>query len=131
MRAADVMEKDLVTVSPELTLDRFEELLTLEDIGGAPVVDANGALVGIASKTDIVRALSEELSEREQDGFELGAEMQVGDIMTTEVVTVTPGEDVRAVAQRMIDAHVHRVLVVEGTEVVGIITSLDLLRALV
>jgi CBS domain-containing protein len=131
MRAADVMEKDLVTVSPELTLDRFEELLTLEDIGGAPVVDSNGALVGIASKTDIVRALSEELSEREQDGFELGAEMQVGDIMTTEIVTVTPGEDVRAVAQRMIDAHVHRVLVVEGTEVVGIITSLDLLRALV
>lgn len=128
MKASDLMQKGVVVVSPELRLDQFEELLTSEDISGAPVVDTNGALVGIASKTDIVRALSEEL--RERSDSDLGSNLTVEDIMSGEVVTVGPDEDAKAIARKMIDGHLHRVLVVNESDVVGIVTSLDLLRLL-
>jgi CBS domain-containing protein len=128
MKASDLMQKGVVVVSPELGLDQFEELLTSEDISGAPVIDTNGALVGIASKTDIVRALSEEL--RERSDSDLGSNLTVEDIMSGEVVTVGPNEDAKVIARKMIDGHLHRVLVVNETDVIGIVTSLDLLRLL-
>jgi CBS domain-containing protein len=128
MKASDLMQKGVVVVSPELRIDQFEELLTSEDISGAPVVDTNGALVGIASKTDIVRALSEELRERADS--DLGSNLTVEDIMSGEVVTVGPDEDAKAIARKMIDGHLHRVLVVNESDVIGIVTSLDLLRLL-
>ena len=128
MRAAELMQKDLISVSPELSVAKFEELLTAEDIGGAPVIGTDGRVVGIASKTDIVRALSDEKSDRLRDL--LDPQLTVEDIMTRELVTVAPDADVREVARRMIDGRLHRVLVVEADEVVGIVTSLDLLQLL-
>lgn len=130
MNASDVMQKGLVFVSPELPIDQFEELLTGEEIGGAPVIDRNGALVGVASKTDIVRGLSEEVSQRADAMLKLGAELTVGDIMSPDVVTVTADQDVRSIARTMTEGRLHRVLVANDEEVLGIITSLDLVKLL-
>jgi CBS domain-containing protein len=129
LRVSDLMQKSLVTVSPELPVQEFEELLTAEGIGGAPVVrdDQSGA-IGVASKTDIVRALSEERAEWVREL--LRPELSVGDIMTTDPVTVSPDEDVANVARTMIDGGLHRVLVIDGEDLVGIITPLDLLAVI-
>jgi CBS domain-containing protein len=126
MRAADVMQKGVISVSPELPLQAFEELLASEEISGAPVIGSQGQLVGIVSKTDVVRALSDE--KPLADLF--SSDLRVEDIMTREVLCAAPDEDARDVARRMVDGGVHRVLVCEGEEVVGIVTTLDLLRAL-
>jgi CBS domain-containing protein len=128
MRAADVMQKGVISVSPELSLGDLEEFLTTEDIGGAPVLGITGQVVGIVSKTDIVRALSDENGRSLADFAE--ADLTVEDVMTSDVLTVKPSDDLRDVARRMIDGHVHRLLVCDGEEVVGIITTFDLLRAL-
>ena len=126
VRVAEVMQKGVISVSPELPLADFEEFLTTEDIGGVPVLSPDGQVVGIASKTDIVRALSDEspLSELAR------SDLRVEDIMTREVVAVAPSDDVKEVARRMIDGHIHRLLVCDGEEVVGIVTPFDLLRLL-
>jgi CBS domain-containing protein len=126
--AEDMMQKGVVSVSPELPLEDFEELLTAEDVSGAPVTDVNGKLVGIASKTDIVRGLSEQMSSslREMNG----AGLTVADVMTEDVVTVAPDDSMESVARKMVDGSLHRVLVTEDDEVVGIITSLDVLRVI-
>lgn len=126
MRAEEVMQKAILSVSPELGLVEFERLLTAEDISGAPVMGADERLVGIASKTDIVRALAEQVGARLD---ELAPQLNVEDIMTTDVVTVGPEESVEAVARRMIDGKLHRVLVMNGDEVLGIVTTFDLLEA--
>ena len=123
--AADAMQKGIVSVSPELPLSDFEELLTTAEVSGAPVMDANGKLVGIASKTDIVRGLSEQMSVALREMNDAG--LTVADVMTEAVISVPPDEPARSVARMMVDGKLHRVLVVDGTEIVGIITSLDLL----
>ncbi len=125
MRAADIMQEGSVAVSPELGLREFETLLTAEDISGAPVTGHDGKLLGIASKTDIVRVLSEQVSER-YEAFD--DDLRVEDFMTPDVVTVGPDEDVKSIARRMIDGQLHRVLVTEGGEVLGIVTAFDLLK---
>jgi CBS domain-containing protein len=128
-RAADLMQTGVLSVSPELALEDFEELLTSEEVSGAPVLDANGKLLGIASKTDIVRGLAEQMSAALR---ELGSPgLTVGEVMTPDVVTVGPDADVETVARAMVDGGLHRVLVVTDGEVLGIITSLDLLRLLI
>lgn len=125
MRAADIMQEGIVAVSPELGLREFETLLTAEDISGAPVTGHDGKLLGIASKTDIVRVLSEQVSER-YEAFD--DDLRVEDFMTPDVVTVGPDENVKSIARRMIDGQLHRVLVTEGGEVLGIVTAFDLLK---
>jgi CBS domain-containing protein len=122
------MQKGVISVSPELPLADLEEFLTTEDIGGAPVLGITGQVIGIVSKTDIVRALSDENGRHLSDFAE--PDLTVEDVMTPGVLSVRPDDDVREVARQMIDGHVHRLLVCDGDEVVGIITTFDLLRAL-
>jgi len=128
MNAREVMQPGVVSVSPELTLRQFEEFLTSEDISGAPVVSRGGQVIGMASKTDIVTALAEELEDRDE---RLGASRTVEDVMSRDVVTVAPATPVEDVARVMVDGHLHRVLVLEGEAILGIITPLDVLGALV
>ena len=125
MRACDVMQKGIISVSPELALKDFEDLLTSEDISGAPVTGTDGKIVGVASKTDIVRVLADEASQRDV----LAPQLSVEDIMTTDVVTVGPDAELRDVARVMIDGNLHRVIVTDGDDVLGIVTTFDLLAA--
>jgi CBS domain-containing protein len=128
MRASDIMQTGIVTVSPELSLREFERLLTQENIGGAPVVDGGERVIGVASKTDIVRALGDQ---REVLLAEvLDSALTVADIMTERVVTASPHDDVRKVAQQMLDGQLHRVVVADEERVLGLITTFDLLRLL-
>lgn len=127
MLAEDVMQEGILSVSPELGIREFEQLLASEDISGAPVMSSDDVLVGIASKTDIVQALSEQAGMRVD---ELAPELTVEDIMTRDVISVSPKEPIADVARRMIDGKLHRVLVMEGDEVLGIVTTFDLLEAL-
>jgi len=113
-------------VSPQLSLREFEELLTSEDISGAPVTGTDGKLLGIATKTDIIRVLSQV-----SEGYEAYVnELTVEDIMTEDVVLVAPDIDTSEVARRMIDGKLHRVLVADGPEILGIISTFDLLKML-
>ena len=128
MRAVDIMQKDILAVSPELPLESLEEFFATEDISGAPVQDERGQIVGIVSKTDLVRALSGRAESETDDG---GTEsLTVEDIMTRDVVTVSPDEEVEVVVRRMLDGRLHRVLVARNNELLGIITTFDLLELL-
>ena len=127
-RAGDAMQSSVATVSPELSVAELEKFLSEEEISGAPVVDDKGTLVGIVSQTDVLRALSEETSTALSDM--LAPDMSVEDIMTPDVLCVPPAASVESVAQKMIDAGVHRALVVDDATLCGIVTSFDLLRVL-
>ena len=129
MRALDIMQRDILAVSPELPLDSLEEFFATEDISGAPVQNERGQIVGIVSKTDLVRTFSG----RDDSGADQAANegLSVEDIMTRDVVTVSPDDEVKAVVQRMLDGRLHRVLVARDNELLGIITTFDLLELLV
>jgi CBS domain-containing protein len=125
LQAKDLMQPEVVSVPPEMPLDQFEEFLTIQDIDGAPVKNAAGEVVGIASKTDVIRALRFQARDR----LKLDpANLTVGDIMTDQVVFVPPDSSPREIAELMIEHRIHRVLVGNRRCVRGIITAFDLLR---
>ena len=130
MKVAGVMQKNIVTVSPNLPLGDLEDVLTSDEISGVPVFNDNtGKVVGVVTKSDLVRFWSETYGDEFRE--RLGEGTRVEDIMTPQLVTASPGDDVRDVAKLMLDNHVHRVVVMHGDEMQGIVTSLDLLRALI
>ncbi len=124
----DVMQPGVVTVSPELPITAFHEFLTGEEIGGAPVVDQNGVVQGVASKTDIVNFQATDpafLNDEVLQG------VTVAEIMTRGALTVDIDDPVDEVARKMVDSNIHRVIVVDSGKVCGIVTTFDLLKVLI
>ncbi len=126
LQAKDIMEPRVVSVPPEMTLDQFEEFLTIQGIDGAPVQNAEGEIIGIASKTDVIRALRFQTSER-FSGLREGV-ITVGDIMTDDVIFIPPDLPPPEIAELMAEHKIHRLLVGDKHHVKGIVTAFDLLR---
>jgi CBS domain-containing protein len=137
MLARDVMKTEVVSVGPETAVPELEDTLIGRHIGGAPVIE-DGVLVGIVSRSDIVRYFSIQRSMAKLLGrtrasesarkHEADPHLTVRDIMAEAVVTVAPETPIGDVAKRMVERHVHRVLVTDAGRVVGLISALDLAR---
>jgi CBS domain-containing protein len=146
LRAKDVMTAEPVCVGPDATVVELARLLDENEISGAPVVDQDGVVIGIVSKTDLVRRASqgsgdlppaflfETLFEQGEEESPAAADvpsvpdLRVEDFMTEDPLMVAPDIAAATVAHRMFEQRVHRVIVVdEEKRPVGIITSLDLL----
>jgi len=127
LQIRELMHTDIVTVLPSMTVLELDALLTNSGISGAPVVDEAGKTIGMVSKTDVVRALGEEFVQLDKPV----AEILVLDIMTRAVVYTQADESVVSVAQQMLDRRIHRVLVYDGEEPVGMVTTFDMLRIVV
>ena len=121
LHASDVMIRDVVTVAETMSLKEITSLFKEKRITGAPVVDANGELVGVISETDIIRKTTS-----------IGAwsPSTAGQIMTRNAVTVAPNESLQRVCELMYNRRIHRVVVAEGRQICGIITTMDILRAI-
>lgn len=153
LRVLDVMTSEVYATSPETTLLDLDRELTDRSISGAPVLE-HDELVGVVSRADVVAALIEDQSDASRisayysspyplsmasvaqlstDSRKLALRLgqaRVGEVMSTELLTATPEEDVCAVAGRMADHHIHRLPVVEKKLLVGIVSALDLVAAI-
>lgn len=125
MKAKDVMVTPVMTVSPSMSIDELEGVLTAEGIGALPVQSESGNIIGFVGKTDILKAAGLQKSGKFSEIF--AAVPIVSDIMSHEVAQVSPDASVRSVAAMMIDQHVHHVLVIDERKIVGIISTFDLL----
>lgn len=70
----DIMQRDVVTVTPDTTARYLAKLLADEEISGVPVVDGNGALAGVVSSTDLVRLAADEAGVEVRAGMSIGAD---------------------------------------------------------
>jgi len=143
----DLMNPDIMTVADEMTTDELARYLIEREISGAPVVDSQGHLIGVVSMTDIGRNMAEPsdaMSSRDpsfyrDDAADLSLEdlgqrfveeraVTVRDVMTPVIHKVPVTASVAEVARIMVEQHIHRLVVTQGKEPVGIITSMDLLK---
>ena len=142
----DLMNPDIMTVTDEMTTEELARYLVEREISGAPVVDSQGHLIGVVSMTDIGRNLAEpsDLTSSRGSSFyrddvdltleDLGQRYveerpaTVRDVMTPAIHQVSVTASVAEVARIMVEEHIHRLVVTQGKEPVGIITSMDLLK---
>lgn len=120
------MEPSVLTVEPETPLVDVHRMFADEEIHGAPVVDENFRVCGIVSAMDLLRAVAD----RYNDFDDRMRDIEAADVMTGMVVAVAPEATAAEVAHVMRTQRVHRVLVIEDKELVGVISTFDLLAAL-
>ena len=140
------MERKVVTIAPDATVHELVQLLRAKDLGGVPVVDGDGRLVGMVTEGDLVvedadvRAPhfvevlgslvflggQKKFEERlQQDGGQHGRRHH-----DDRVLTVAPGDPAGRAATIMADERIDRVPVVDDGRVVGIIARHDIVRML-
>jgi CBS domain-containing protein len=140
------MTQAVLTVSPETLVSDLAKTLVGKNIGGVPVVDADGRLVGIVTQSDLVEWAQElelppalnildfhlylEVPSHFFRKLEKMLGATVGDIMSPKPVTVSPDTPVPRLAALMDRQKVHTLPVLEGGKIVGIIGKIDLVRAL-
>jgi CBS domain-containing protein len=142
MTIRDVMTSSVLTVRPETPLKDVARLLIDSDISGAPVIDAQGAVLGVVSEADFLvkeqgpqtlrhRRLARLLGESETTRRQIGklAARTAGEAMTTPAITVEPSRSIQDAAAVMTDRRVNRLPVVEHGRLIGIVTRADLVRA--
>lgn len=122
-RLTENMTKDLITVGWNQSMGEANRLMEKHRIRHLPVVDDTGLVVGILSNRDVVRSMDPARPDFLDD-------LNVADRMTWPALTVDENMPIYQVAEGMVDEKVSAFLVTKGKQVVGIVTSEDLLRLL-
>ena len=120
MLAREIMTKDPACCTPNDTAQRAASMMTDNDCGSLPVLD-DDRLVGMITDRDIaIRGV----------GQGKGPETIVRDLMSTDLVTVGPDDDVDRVAITMAEKRIRRLPVVDGdgNSVVGLVAQADIAR---
>ncbi len=149
LTARDIMVTEVFSVTPTMSLVDMDSEFLKRGISGAPVLES-GKLRGVVSRADISRKLSETVqvsaptdaprgslmdlmaaaSRNVKPAFDRVRELCVGDIMVEKVVTVAPDMPVKEVASLLVQKKIHRILVVEGETLIGLISALDMVKVL-
>lgn len=148
--AAEIMDTDVPTVTPEDDARTAVELLAKRDLAAVPVIDADGRVAGIVSESDLI------LADEESDlhlpnmlnimggvvfvgsmkGFEHRLDKafatKVSELMTADPITVEGSQSAAEVAKLIADHHHNHLPVVDGDgKLLGLVTRADALAALV
>lgn len=122
-RIADYMATELVTLGPDIEINKAMKILLDERVSGAPVVDAKGELVGVLSKKDCLKAAL-------NSNYYQGWGGSVADYMATEVETLEADMDLVEAAERLLASHFRRFPVMRDRRLAGQISRTDVLRGL-
>jgi CBS domain-containing protein len=138
MRVEDFMTRRVVTITPDTTLLAAAKLMLEHRVGGLPVLDASGRMIGVFSESDLLREEGEDGSPWLQmmvgpDGKpaeppRLDAR-KVGDVMTRQLITIAPGASIAQACRLLHEHRLRRLPVVENDKLVGMIARADLVRA--
>jgi CBS domain-containing protein len=150
--AADIMQRDMVTVAPNDTLRDALALMTENHVTGLPVMDGKSRCIGLITASDILGFEEEHAEESSNDGMlqhfnpeisrwesvpisafglEEFGDVRVEEVMSRDLISVDRNTPLKKVARKMLDNDVHRVLVMDDKfNLYGIITSFDFVRVI-
>lgn len=134
MQAMDVMTCEVTTVGPDTTVQDAGTAITARAVAALPVLDADGALVGIVSESDLLRGQvppDPRLHLRRDAPAVVPRPRTVAEVMTSPVRTVGHQDDLSDVAALMVGDRLRSVPVVAHGAMVGILGRRDLLRTLI
>jgi CBS domain-containing protein len=127
-RVRDIMETKLVTISANDRLSTVDDIMTLGRVRHIPVVQA-GRLVGVVSQRDLLRASLSALSQhRDAERRAFLSVVEIARVMSTPPIVVTPDVTIERAAAVMARKRIGCLPVVDGDELVGMVTETDILR---
>jgi len=144
MNVSEFMTNDVITCTQDQTVSDAAALMEEKNISAVPVVDNDNKLVGMVTESDFVgkeTEVSHALASIKQlfgQTFNLGSIEEIykkvknkplSEVMSTEVLTITPDTTLNKVVNLMIEKNLKRFPVVKDEEIVGIITRKNLLYA--
>lgn len=145
LTAKDIMTKDVVTVTLETSIEELSTLLVSNEISGVPVVNADGAIVGMVTENDLISrnkrlhiptvvsfldaVIYLESSKKFAEDVKRLTATKVGDICAKKVVTITADTTLTDIATIMSEKNVHLLPVVTSGKVVGIVGKRDVVKA--
>lgn len=115
MEARDIMTPEVITLTPEMTIDEAVDALLHYRIHGAPVVDPDGQLIGMVSLVDLAKRTGD----------------TVGHVMVSDPVTASEDTPVEELATIMLEQMVRRIPITSGGRVVGIVSASDVVQLFV
>jgi CBS domain-containing protein len=155
VKVREIMTTEVVTLSPDIDISDAVRIFAEKGIGGAPIVDDEGNVVGMVTDSDIFKNLrlkykqynirfpvnvssdmpsvdfkTQVVTQDLAKAFESVSKTKVHDIMRKKVITVSPDDLVEEVVPLIVDKKINRLPVVEGGKLVGLISRGDIIRSL-
>jgi CBS domain-containing protein/ribosomal protein S27AE len=112
MKAREIMTRTVISVQEDSTIEDAARTMSRQRISGLPVVNAEGALVGLVTEHDLIAKSGR----------------TVADIMSRGVITVTADTDVEQITHLLTNQRIRRVPVLQDGKIVGIVSRSDLIR---
>jgi CBS domain-containing protein len=116
MFASEIMTCRVSTIHPKASIQEVAHLLSRERISGAPVVNADGTIIGVVTQADIIGKVDRE-------------GLCVADIMSREIIAVKEDTPVHQIATLLAQRKIKRVPVVRDGRLVGIVSRADIVDA--
>ncbi len=150
--AADIMSRNLLTVSPTDKLSEALQVMVENHVTGLPVVDRKGCCVGVITATDILTYEQSHSDEAEEANAEWSryfdqeagrweslrasafalehfGHIAVNEVMNTNVISVPSDAPVEDIARLMVEQEIHRVIVVDRTQhLLGAVSAIDIVQ---
>ena len=125
----DVMTSEVTTTTPDAPLSEVEAVFEANDFNSLPVLNAASQLVGVVTKLDLLNAFRF----NEDHMFPPYADIMkkpVSEVMTRDPRTVTPRARLTGVLEKLVDSGSKSFPVLDGSELVGVVSREDVLRGL-
>ena len=146
-KAEDIMTKNVITATPATTVTELAQLLASHNIGGVPVLDLSGTLLGVVTESDLIDQKKKihiptvvtildsvfylENPDKMEKEMKKIAGSTVGDIYSKDPITVDEETLIDEIATLMAEKNVHTLPVMRGDELVGVIGKKDIIKTLI
>ena len=146
MKVSEIMSSPVKTLKGDQTLEHAAKLMLNNSIGGVPIVDDDGKLIGMVTESDFSakehaipfsRVYAPQLfgkwmsKEGVEKAYEAARKITVDEIMSSPVITVNKEDTVAEAVRKMLEYHIHRIVVAEKGVPEGILSRHDLLKLVV
>ena len=130
IRVQDIMQTSFVTISAGDTLSTVEDIMTLGGVRHMPVV-RGGALVGVVSERDLLRASLSNLTDfRHEERRAFLQVVEITRVMSTPPIVISPEDEIEQAARLLAEKRIGCLPVIDEGKLVGLLTETDVLRCI-
>ena len=132
--ASDIMSDGVVVIYEDMLISQAAHLMMRDRVSSFPVVSKGMGIVGIITMTDLFRIIDNASHHEKDEPFDrqIGRfkEMGVGDVMTRNVISISPQTTLREIVHLMVEKGVHAFPVLDQGKLIGIVGRHDILNAI-